>query len=148
MIREMFKTKRGTYQMDEDTGLYTVKGQDCTPKRFLGSVDPARTIRVQGREMILDHINPRYRGEFLVFNLMDGYTGGFNPEFVEGHRPFGISCDPEDILFIGMNDLRFSDGFMERLREMDPRIMIELGSKIETVYRQMTDAERGYRVLR
>lgn len=40
VLEAIFETERGVYQVDTETGLFTVQGQRSTPKLFLGSLSP------------------------------------------------------------------------------------------------------------
>ena len=148
MIDNIFETKRGIYQLDTDTGLFTGKDQQSTPKRFLGSIDPQFEIYVASNiKLPIDRVPPNFRESLLLTNLLKGESGGFSPDFRVGYRPFGITCSPRDIVTVGEGIIEFSSDFNRRVGEHDPKIKIELGSKIDRVYRQLRNEERGYRVV-
>tara|TARA_Y100000310_G_C20062007_1_gene525435 strand:- start:91 stop:546 length:456 start_codon:yes stop_codon:yes gene_type:complete len=147
MLTDMFRTKRGTYHLDTNTGLFTIKGKVSTPKRFLGSIDPSIKVNISKcSSMVLDQIRPEYRANVLLHNIGQGYTQGFTPEFIVGYRPLGLVCEPTDIHLVGENELLLEPEFKGRLEQSDRSIKIELGLKIEEVYRQLEDNERGYKI--
>ncbi len=95
----------------------------------------------------IDDIVPRIRVETLMMNFWAGHTTGFTPDFVQGYRPFGINCQPEDIMLIGEGQLSFSYAYRKMVERSDQGVKLELGSKINRVYRQLSESERGYTVL-
>lgn len=149
MLEDIFETGRGTYQLDTETGLFTLKGQPSTPKRFLGSVDPEWEIDLYGTARTCVNVtNPAVRAQLVLSNFIAAKTSGFTPLFREGYFPFGIVCAPEDIVLVGEGQLVFTDQFKERIkRYKDRSIKFQLGCEMERVYRQLQDQERGYRVL-
>lgn len=144
----MFQTKRGLYQLDPKTGLFTIQNESSTPKRFLGSVDPDSEVYVGSEKLShLEDVSSAYRVAVILSTLfVRGYTVGFTPEFRNGYRPFGIVCDPTDIILVGEGTLRVSDSLVTRI--VEGNVPAELGSKIDRVYNQLVDEERGYRVAR
>ncbi|MDP3918521.1 MAG: hypothetical protein Q8Q35_01270 [Nanoarchaeota archaeon] len=150
MLRDIFENRRGIYQVDTDTGIFTLKDNTSTPKRFLGSLKPDWRLRtsgsydlIEGRSKLED-INRQYRIFYVMSNLIYGNTFGFTPEFELGYIPFGIVCNPEDIAIVGKAELTFSDSFIERFNE--PGLRMELGSRITKVHSQLTEEERDYAI--
>ena len=93
-------------------------------------------------------INPSVRAQMALFNFIGSNTDGFTPSFRAGYFPFGINCNPEDIVLVGEGQLVFTDQFKGRVERYNDRsIKFQLGCEIEKVYRQLQDHERGYRVV-
>ena len=150
MLEDIFEIGKGIYQLDTETGLFTLKDQPSTPKRFLGSVNPEWEIDFYGTARTCVNVtNPAARAQMVLFNFIAANTSGFSPSFRVGYYPFGINCNPEDIVLVGEGQLVFSDQFKERIeRYKDRSIKFQLGCEIERVYRQLQDQERGYKVVR
>ncbi|MFH1395926.1 MAG: hypothetical protein ABIG93_00870 [archaeon] len=147
MIEAIFETKRGVYQLDTETGLFTLRDKPSSPKRFLGSVDPNMEIHFDGLSYTIESFNPYFRPNVLLDSLVNGHTEYFTPDFVEGYRPFGITCELEDLVSVGQGILVFTPEFIKRLEPENRSIKFELGSKIDHVYRQLTADERGYDII-
>lgn len=149
MIDDIFRTKQGVYQRDTDTGLFTIKDRVSTPKLFVGSVDPISEIQVRENKFLsLKDIPVRLQPEALFYGLIDRGVDKFSPDFVEGHLPFAVVCPPTDIESVSETQLTLKPEFGRRVDLGDSNVQIGLGSKIEEVYHQLTDHERGYTVLR
>ncbi|MDP3734039.1 MAG: hypothetical protein Q8R37_02325 [Nanoarchaeota archaeon] len=150
MKENIFETNRGIYQVDPETGLFTVN-RCTTLQRYLGSIDPNSLFdTMHGDKQTINQIRPDLRIDTVIFNFLQGYTSCFTPEFKESYKPFGITCHKTDIMFVGEHDLAFSHEFKKRLQKReDGTIQITLGAGqvITHVYRQLTEAERGYKVL-
>jgi hypothetical protein len=145
-MEDIFATKRGVYQVDTDTGIFTVRDQMSTPKRFLGSVDPSvEVLTPHGGRKVLDSLPMRDRAEILLSHYLQGPAIGFTPKFRKGYRPLGITCHIEDIESVGEGSVLFSEAFRDRFYSPQPGIKVELASKIEHVYRQLRSEERMYR---
>jgi len=142
MKEAIFETKKGTYLLDLETGLFIRNNGPSTPKRFIGSVDPSIEIPSY-RNFKLDNMPGIYRDQVYIVELLQGNAPGFTPEFVQGFRTLGIVCNVSDIVLVGKEKVRFTDEFLSRFSS---GIGFELGSKIDRVYRQLTPEERGYRV--
>ncbi len=144
----MFKTKKGIYQLDTETGLFTVKERPSTPKRFIGSINPNWIIgkNSSGGPLVLEDIVPAYRAAAVLVQLSDGKAAGFSPQFIVGYRPFGMACEAKVILSVGEQKVNFSEEGVRKLHDLS--LKLELGSKIEEVYRQLRDEEREYEIRR
>ncbi len=145
MLESIFETKRGIYQRDTQTGLFTVLGErTSTPNLFLGSIDPQSQHMYHGKERSIEII-PRLDRLTMVFDsIAKGHTNKFTPEFKEGYMPLGIVCDPKDIELVGEGLLVFSPEFKTRILSEDPNVKCEIGSVITHVYRQLTPQDRPY----
>ncbi len=101
-------------------------------------------MEVVGRKLVLEEIVPAYRSDVLFQNLLEGNTAGFTPEFIQGYRPFGIVCEPADIVNVGFNVLMFADSLRARITSG----VIPSFELIDKVYRQLRDEERFYTFLK
>jgi len=133
-MKNVFRTRRGIYALDEKSGLYSLVNGVSTPKRFLGSVDP--NIKLDAYpQFTLEEIRAGYRADAYFSGIIqnNGFAKGFTPNFVVEFRPFGIVCDLSDIEKIGEEEIEFSQRLLEQIKNGN-KIFYELGSKIEQVY--------------
>ena len=138
MLEAIFENNHGIFEFDSETRLFTLRDQKSTPKIFLGSVDPNAETGYGTLSEIIKLGIVRY---FLSDKIKKGSFVGFVPDFIVGYLPFGVVCTSNNISSIKAGEINISYSKRANLAN-------QLGSEIKTVYHQLTDAERGYPIIR